>query len=376
MTDRIALKRLTASDLTLFAWQFKSRNAGNQKSINLNANVIVDMLFPALPDVARSLANRIPIDLHIFGPGMHGDHNIQRKIIRGVSYKNWRLNGEFIANPPDALERYNVLKAGDFAVLDFQGDVWPTGLTMLLVAESDPHDVGIHRAISVLMAPNQRMRAARRAELAEVLGTAEVPPLHPIGALLPDTDVEEAALGDGAAAQRVWQRRTSRPVSPAEVLRLRMQANDTGNMGEELVNLMLDQRQSANEITQYEWISQVNAVAPYDFSVSLPDGSSLRVEVKSTISPFGQRLHLSMAELLEAAHGDVPYSIWRLSGVGGDSTMLHILDDFRPVALEILNCMGDLPSWVRPDGFSISPAGIPFGPGQEVRIDHDGDDDE
>ena len=47
MADRIAIKRLTASDCTLFEAVFRSIDAGNQKSINLNADVLIDRLYPA-----------------------------------------------------------------------------------------------------------------------------------------------------------------------------------------------------------------------------------------------------------------------------------------------------------------------------------------
>lgn len=40
MSTKIAVKKLTASDLTFFEWHFKNRNAGNQKAINLNRNVM------------------------------------------------------------------------------------------------------------------------------------------------------------------------------------------------------------------------------------------------------------------------------------------------------------------------------------------------
>ena len=46
MINKLALKRLTASDLTLFEWHFNYRNAGNQKAINLNADVFKDQLYP------------------------------------------------------------------------------------------------------------------------------------------------------------------------------------------------------------------------------------------------------------------------------------------------------------------------------------------
>lgn len=46
--SRIAVKTLTGSDLTLFEWHFRNKNAGNQKSINLNANIFIDELYPYL----------------------------------------------------------------------------------------------------------------------------------------------------------------------------------------------------------------------------------------------------------------------------------------------------------------------------------------
>ena len=44
MVDRIVLKRLTASDLTFFKSLFRTLSAGNQKAINLNADVFVEQL--------------------------------------------------------------------------------------------------------------------------------------------------------------------------------------------------------------------------------------------------------------------------------------------------------------------------------------------
>jgi hypothetical protein len=66
MQRRIAIKRLTASDLTLFEWHFRNENAGNQKSINLNADIFIDQMFPSLPEVAQLKNWRIPVDCIIF----------------------------------------------------------------------------------------------------------------------------------------------------------------------------------------------------------------------------------------------------------------------------------------------------------------------
>ena len=99
MLDKLALKRLTASDLTFFEWHFRNHNAGNQKAINLNADVFIDQLYPALDAIVRDRHNKLGIDLWIAGPGAADPVNLQRKIIKGAAYKNWRLDGGVCLQP-------------------------------------------------------------------------------------------------------------------------------------------------------------------------------------------------------------------------------------------------------------------------------------
>ena len=73
---RLALKHLTRSDLTLFRWHFENENAGRQKAINLNADVFIEALYPALPPLAQERDGRLPIDLYIYGPGMASELNL------------------------------------------------------------------------------------------------------------------------------------------------------------------------------------------------------------------------------------------------------------------------------------------------------------
>ena len=104
------MKRLTPSDLTFFKWHYENRNAGNQKAINLSRNVFIDKLYPSLPDIMTDRGDgKIPVTLYIYGPGLYDAYQLQRKIIKTGSYKNWRLNGEFIFNPEDIPERFNSL---------------------------------------------------------------------------------------------------------------------------------------------------------------------------------------------------------------------------------------------------------------------------
>ena len=122
MISKLAAKRLTASDLTFFEWQFKNRNAGNQKAINLNADVLTGQLYPALDAIVKQHDNKLGVDLWIAGPDAAERVNLQRKIIKGNAYKNWRLDGEFVYNPEGGHERFNVLEPGDIALFALRGN--------------------------------------------------------------------------------------------------------------------------------------------------------------------------------------------------------------------------------------------------------------
>ena len=122
MPAKLAIKKLSASDLTFFEWHFRHNNAGNQKAINLNADIFIKELYPSLPDnPSINNKSRLPIDLYIYGPGSSPELNLQRKITKQVSYKNWRLNGEFV-NDPESPERFKPLEKGDFVVFEFAGE--------------------------------------------------------------------------------------------------------------------------------------------------------------------------------------------------------------------------------------------------------------
>lgn len=359
MRDRIAVKKLTASDLTFFVWHFRNKNAGNQKAINLNADVFVDQLYPDLPELAREHAGKIPIDLHIFGPGRHLDHNLQRKIIKRGSYKNWRLNGELIIDPEDAQNRYDILEPGDLAVLDFYGAALPSRLVMLLLAARDPSDSALHRMLKPLL-QTERMIRVDRSQLQAATREIRLEPDHPFRLLIPDSDIEEAALGNAEAAKRIWRSRSIRETSKSHLYNLRDTAEEIGSRGEELINAYLTRMKSSGEIDDFEWVSELNAVAPYDFEFRLSDMSMTKIEVKTTIGEHRRPFHLSMAELVEACESDAPYAIWRISNLDEYQILLRKAPDIRDKARRVLNSLQDIPTGVRPDGFTISPDYLEF----------------
>ena len=226
MQRKLAVKRLTASDLTLFEWQFRNRNAGNQKSINLNANVFVNQLFPSLLEASADSSGRIPLDLYIYGPGHSGSHNLQRKILKGTAYKNWRLDGEFIGNPDNEPTRYNILKPGDFAVFDFQGRIAPVSAKMILASQSAPEDRIICRGLASLLG-GESMVAVNQAQLQKI-GDRLHDDEHPFHELTLDAELEDAALGGVQGATTLRRRQATRSVGRAELQRARKMAEEIG----------------------------------------------------------------------------------------------------------------------------------------------------
>lgn len=194
---RLAIKRLTASDLTFFEWQFRNRNAGNQKAVNLNADVFIDELYPGLPGTAMGTEGKRTLDLFIYGPGLRSEYNLQRKIVKGATYKNWRLDGEFVHNPPEDPDRFNVLMEGDLAVIEFFGETQPAAARMVLVGGRLPEDTSLHSILSGVVSAGRSMISLTPSRLAQLVEAAGTQSDHPINELVSlETALEVATLGD------------------------------------------------------------------------------------------------------------------------------------------------------------------------------------
>ncbi|MCC7275383.1 MAG: hypothetical protein IT561_22130 [Alphaproteobacteria bacterium] len=228
MADRLALKSLTASDLTFFEIQFRTSNVGNQKSINLNGDVFVDELYPVLSPLAKEQREiTIGLPIKIFGPAAAGEELIQRKIVTGRNYKNWRLNGEFVKDPIGQAGRFDWLSVGDLAVMGFDGLAEPRALTLVLLAQSAGQDTALHRDLADLIPGGRKTMVSVTAErLMVALQDTDTPQDHPLWALARDQEVEQAledaALGGAGGVSRLLHRRRIRPVSPTE-LRARLE---------------------------------------------------------------------------------------------------------------------------------------------------------
>lgn len=304
--EKAALKRLTASDLTFFEWQFRYRNAGNQKSINLNADIFVDQLYPAAPDMAPSLGDEIPISLTLFGPGLAGSYPLARKIVKAGSYKNWRLNGEFVHNPDDATDRFNILEPGDLVLFVFSGEPLPTRLNAVFISARVAEDTHLHSALSPLVpAGRESMIRITRAALSEAALLAGITSQHPVQPFLADPEfesaLEDAAFGSEDGVQFV-RRRPGRRVSAMDLAKARIKAEQVGRDGEGLIYVYLAGLAARQEIGVVEWIADTDAAAPFDFRITSKAGEVVKLDVKSTSGKFDRAIHISAAEIAEAAN--------------------------------------------------------------------------
>jgi hypothetical protein len=355
MPDRLALKRLTASDLTFFEHLFRTLNVGNQKSINLNADVFVEELYPNLPALAAQTGDVILVSLTILGPAGAPAHVLSRKITKQAAYKNWRLNGEFIRDPEGEPARYDSLAAGDLGVMDFTGDPLPQKVSLLLVSQTAAVDKPLYSALSQMIPGGRKtMVAVSRAILAAA--AADSAATHPIWQLAADPEfeaaLEDAALG-GLKGVEQLSKKSTKVVSAAALAAAKASAEKNGHEGEALAWVHLQKLRAAGSLKSIEWSSQSNAVSPFDFLVVDDADVTVRIDAKSTSGDFNRPIHMSIAELLAASTGG-RYDIWRLYELDDYGACLKIASNIASTAKKVLAGLS-LPKGVSIDGVSIDP---------------------
>lgn len=366
MTGKLAIKKLTASDLTFFEWHFRHRNAGNQKAINLNRDVFIDKLYPDLPAIARRKGPRFPIELSIYGPGLANEYNRQRKIVKGNSYKNWRLDGEVIYDPEDEPGRFSRLEPGDLAVFQFVGDEKPQSARMVLVAATLPEDCSLHEALTQHMS-GRSMVAVSSSELSSIIKVSSVSDAHPIHELVLDADLEDAAFEGIHGIQKLARRPSGRQISRDQLQHARQNAEEIGQQGEDLVNAYLSALKEEGKIRDFEWVSTTNAVSPYDFRVDTGKPPGVLIEVKSTDGDFDRIIHISFNELRKMAEGPEQYDIYRVYNITGDSAKLRVARDVGKYARTILDSLKNLPNGVSVDSISVAPSVFAFDAAETLR---------
>lgn len=355
--ERLALKRLTKSDLT-FLKDFFDGPADKkikQKALNLNSDVFVDVFYPELKTASSD--KTIYVDLNVFGPGGADRLSLARKIRKGDAYKNWRLNGEFIHTPDDTPHRFDSLHEEDIAIIGFIGTPEPTHVYLDFIAASNELDAPLYFQIDGLIprvsSHNRSTMAPISArQLQSILETTGVIDSHPIYRFILDEDLVEAVQGDSDAQLRVF-RRSGRSMTKEELSEAKQHADHTGDFGEELVNVYLQKQKEAGVITDFCWVSKRNAIAPYDFTITNCDGSIQRIDVKTTKGAFNTGFHISMAELLTMQES-TPYRIYRVFtlNVADGSALLRISNEFKSYADSIVDTLSKIPYHVRPDALT------------------------
>lgn len=362
MARRIVIKRLSASDLTLFECHFRNTAGTKQKAFNLDRDVFIDLLYPGLPGKMDVTKDRIPLDLSIFGPGMASLHNLQRKILK--QQKNWRLDGELIYNPTENENRYTPLRKGDFAILDFAGDSEPHAARLFLISRAVAEDTKLYASLDGKYSPgfslHKSMAVIEQDELADLISRASLTDGHPVLDLVDEDALEDAVENGIVGIQRLKKRRKARGVRRDEFERAKRSAELVGRQGEELLNLWLAKQLRQKAIPGFRWESEINVVAPYDFLILEGDKPIRSIDAKSTSGQFGSPLHISLSELIEMAEGGRPYDIYRLYGVTENSASLRILKDAGKVARQILDALGSVPKGVTVDSISLDPRVYPF----------------
>ena len=357
MKRQLTIKALTASDLTLFEFHFRKSESGNQKAINLNADVFVSSLYPELPNLAPQKGGKFGVDLLIYGPASAAELNLQRKVVKFGTYKNWRLDGEIINNPVGDEERFAQLQTGDLALIEFTGDHYPVSARMVLIASQSTGDENIHAILAPLVA-RKSMVALDAREFAAILRPLTIAEDHPVNNLLMEGALEDAALGGLQGAERLYRNR-GRNVSRLELAQARQRADEMGYRGEELIGSWLETQLPSGFIDSYIWASDQNAVAPYDFE--LTRGANLeRIDVKATSGDFERRIHVSLAELKTMAESAIPYRIYRVYDVADYTGKLRISAPMAAHAQQILDSLQMLPTGVTVDALSIDPGTLQF----------------
>lgn len=354
--DKMALKRLTHSDLTFFKCYYSSQGdkPSKQKALNLNSNILVDILYPELKNVT---GDKQKVTLHIYGPGMEDVHTLQRKILKSKGSKNWRLNGELVYSPEDNLGRYDCLCPGDIALMGFDGEPIPKTVYIDFISQRTKDDSELHKALeSILISPMQTITSG---QLHDIIVRVDVPEYHPVKRFVLDDELIAAAEGSAEAALYVFQH-TGKQMSSEELKRFKQKADDIGRRGEDLVFRYLKGLQACGKIQDFEWTSSENAVAPYDFQITEANGMKRKLDVKSTTSDFSAKFHISRAELITMVESKESYDLYRVYDLEDETGKLRIACDMRIFATEVLHSLHDLPAGVEIDSISCRPEQLSF----------------
>jgi hypothetical protein len=360
---KLALKKLKKSDLTFFKSYFKNHDTAKQKGFNLDTKLIEGKFFPGLKDLLQPLPKKSAhVDLIFMGPGLARPYSLARKI--KIDAKNIRLNGELVHDPEDQPGRFDALKEDDFVLLEFDGSPLPDTVKAILIAEAVPEDFALHVLFEqFLIGKNDSMCQVTEQALQEIIDHAKPLPNHPVRDWLEPELLEGVAIGDPGAVEEVNKRRPRRGMSAADLKAAKLAAERTGEIGEELLDVFLGSGDDPL-VKSHKWISQENAISPYDFLVHDHGEFVRHVDAKSTSSAFSTPLYLSTAEIRHALKSGVPYDIYRLYHVSSTGAKIRIARDIRERLKPVMALLESFPQGVGVDSLSFKPEFFGFEPNE------------
>ena len=258
----------------------------------------------------------------------------------------------------------------------FKGQTSPTSLDLILVSQTDEADAGLYSRLSSMFG-NKSMIAATLAQIAAAASAALIPEGHPIFIAAADPEfksaIEDAAQGGAEGTAKLLTNRGSRRISKAALTNAKIKAEVTGQDGEGLLNGHLAALRASGQLSSYIWTSSENAVAPFDFDITDVAGLRTLVDAKATNGPFDNPIHISLAEIIEAA-GPLPYRLYRLFELDENGGKLRISDDITPLARQLkLIHETHMPVGIRVDGFSIQTAALGWSSAEMIERHDDGD---
>ncbi|MET0084740.1 MAG: hypothetical protein ABW079_17195 [Sedimenticola sp.] len=364
MTRRFAVKLLGHSDLTSFKDYNDNSTGTNQKAINLNTDVFTGQFFPDLPK-----DREIPVAVNAYGPGGRDCHVYAEQIYH--PQKNWRLGDKLIPGPGGDERRYADMAEGDFAVISFEGDDEPNGVSILFIGEGYPEDGSLHSVFVDKFGMKPRvdsMRAVDVDTLIDLASEADIAEDHSFYTFIDESDLEDAVLGGGDGLINLRKRRKGKGITREEFEKARKRAERNGQLGEELLDQHFGLLVQSGEIPGYKWVARTDPYGPFDFTINDGDEELRKLDAKSTDGPFENRIHLSLGELVEMANSKVPYDIYRLYSMTEETAKLRISKDSGSFARSILGKVQDLPEGVSIKGISLEPGVMTFGEEQFVDL--------
>jgi hypothetical protein len=245
-------------------------------------------------------------------------------------------------------------------VFDFQGRIVPKSAKMVLTSQAVSEDRMVHESLTTLLG-GWTMMAVTVAQLQTIAGRIQEDEAHPFHELTLDAELEDAALGGVRGTTTLRHRKVIRTLSRDELQRARSIAEEVGRTGEEFVLQHLMRLKAAGSILDFTWISDANAVAPYDFLIVLPNRQEIAIDVKSTSGEFERPIHISAAELIEMAAGR-RYDLYRVFDRSEASAVLRIAENVGQLAGPVLASFNHLPAGVRVDSVSVDIGVLLFGP--------------